>query len=111
MKSEEKWLTVCSFVFGLVAVIMIAMEYILPLLLHAWTGGNTERGVMGLPMTFWLMMMAFVFFSWIASIVLIAVNLVYNRGGIKTILGRIGMVLNAICILYHTFTFCMIVRL
>ena len=104
MKSEEKWLTVCSFVFGLVAVIMIAMEYIAPLLL-------TIFGVTTHYVAFLFALMTFNSFFWGASIVLIAMNLIYNRDGIKTILGCIGMVLNAICFLRHTFIFCTMVRL
>ena len=105
MKSRENGLTVCSFIFGIIAVMMIVTGYILPLLLHAWSGDNAKRGVTGLSMTFWLGMAAFGCFSWVASIVLIVVNLACNRDGIKTTLGRIGMTLNTICVLYHAFPF------
>jgi len=102
MKSEEKGLTVCSFIFGLIFVIMIVMDYLLLPLLYAF-GNHAKRGVAGLPMTFWLAVMAFGYFSWVASIVLIAMNLTCNRDGVKTTLGRIGMGLNAVCFLYHMF--------
>ena len=110
MKSEEKGLTVCSFIFGMIAVMMIVMDYILPLLLHVWRGNNATRGVMGLPTPFWMAMSAFGYFSWVASVVFIAVNLVYNRIGIKTTLGRIGMGLNVVCFLYYVYVTYMIVR-
>ena len=105
MKAKENGLTVCSFIFGVIAVMMIAMEYIIPLLLHVWKSDEAKHGMQGLSITFWFGVMAFGYFLWVASIVLIVVNLACNRDGIKTTLGRIGMTLNTICVLYHAFPF------
>ena len=102
MKPNEKGLTVCSFIFGVIAVIMIAMPYIASRLAYArieQTGGNEKLGTMAFMMTYGYMMMAFGFFSWVASMVLMVVNL----AGLKTVLGRIGIVLNVICFLRYTF--------
>ena len=109
MKSQEKGLTVCSFVFGLIAVVTIALTYSVPLLLHALyeqEGLNAKLGVMAFNVTFGLVMVAFGLFSWVASLVLMSVSLVYNRDGLRTILGRLGMALNSICLVYHAFIFC-----
>ena len=114
MKSKANGLTVGSFIFGVIAVIMIVMPYIATLLVHArivQTGGNEKLGTTAFIITFGFAMMAFGFISWVASIVLIAVNLVCNRDGIKTILGCIGMGLNIVCFLYYAFIICVFVHL
>jgi len=87
---------------------MIVMPYI-GIWLYAQMGGNKFGGA-AFFLTFGMMMTAFGFFSWVASIVLITVNLIYNKEGIKTILGRIGMILNIICFLYYIFLIYIIVR-
>lgn len=107
MKSKENGLTVCSFIFGVIAVVMIAVPYIAMLLVHdriVETGGNAKFGSIAFFITYGLVMMAFGFFSWVASMVLMIVS------GIETILGRIVVVLNAVCLSYYAFVIYMIMR-
>jgi len=109
MVSKENSFTVWSFIFGLIAVVMIIMPYIATFL-FVQTEGNSKLGGAAFFLTLGMMMTAFGFFSWVASIALMAVNLICHRAGIKTILGRIGVLLNIICFLYYAFLIYMIAR-
>ena len=113
MKSKENAFTACSFIFGLIAVLMIFMPYIVDWLLHARMDeavNNVKFARKAYYMLYVPPMMAFGFFSWVASIVLMTVNLICNRAGIKTILGYIGMTLNAVCFLYYIYVIYKVVR-
>jgi len=106
MKSKKNGLAVCSSIFTLISLVMIAMPYIVtPLLITRYeqTGANAKFGVMAFLMTFGVAMTAFGFFSWVVSVVLFTVCLVYDKEEIKTDTGCGVVCLNAICFLYYAF--------
>ena len=96
----ERGLIWTAFIFALIAILAIAA---------AWFGGslftanakNPELGGAAYFMTFGLIGMAFGTFSWIASLVMLLVNIIWNRPALKTILGALTCVFDLV-VLIHT---------
>ena len=102
MKPREKGLVVCSLIFGLIAVIMIAAPYIATLFYARGMDDSAKFGVMAFFIFTGIVTMTLSFCSWITSMVLMLVSLIYNREGIKPVLWQI-VFLNTICFLYYAF--------
>jgi len=104
MKTEEKGLTVCSFIFALIAVIIIAIPFFASPLLYLINGLNdimVKLGNVRFKLVFGIFFMAFGFTSWIASMLLLVFNMIYNREGMKTRLGRVASTFNTVCFIYY----------
>ena len=97
--SAERGLTWAAFAFALLANLAIAAT---------WLGAsattshakNPELGGAAYFMTFGLIGIAFALFSWVTSIILVGINLIWNRAAFKSALGFITCIFNVPVLLY-----------
>ncbi len=99
LTSAEKGLIWTAFIFGIMALVMAICPYIATYM-YASRAKNPELGGMAFGMTFGIMMLAFSAFSWIASIITLIINAIWNRPALKTRIG-ISTVIIDIIVLGH----------